>query len=47
MKNRIEAKIEALWNKGYSMSDIAWMLDVSMLEVAEWVNNWMKKNRML
>ena len=47
MKNRINARIEALWNKGYSMSDIAWMLDISISEVSEWVNYWMKKNRML
>ena len=47
MKNGINAKIEALWNKGYSISDIAWMLDISISEVSEWVNYWMKKNRML
>ena len=44
LNDRTKAKIEALWNKGYSMSDIAWALDISMEDVGEWVNYWLKKN---
>lgn len=33
----MKEKIKDLWNKGYSMADIAWMLDISIIEVGEWV----------
>lgn len=47
LNDRTKVKIEALWNKGYSIGDIAWALDVSIVDVGEWVNYWLKKNRML
>lgn len=43
--NEMIAKFNTLWNKGYSMGDIAWMLDISIVDVGKLVNKYYKENR--
>ena len=45
MKNEMTAKFKTLWKKGYTMGDIAWMLDISIVEVGELVRQYRRNTK--
>lgn len=42
LNDRLIAKFEALWKKGYTQGEIAWMLDISIEETGDLVHNYYK-----